>query len=94
MTDSREPDDLVRLQAHLGRSLGAFLRRDGFAVPRAGAARASPGARPSATDSRRAGRPGPVLGADHFLGDERQVRALAKEIKRLIIEDGRRGVGV
>ncbi len=35
-----------------------------------------------------------LLGGTVFLDDERTVRALAKEIKRLLAEDRRRGLGV
>ena len=35
-----------------------------------------------------------LMGGTVFLDDERRVRALAKEIKRLIVEDRRRGLGV
>ncbi len=35
-----------------------------------------------------------LSGGPIFLDDERRIRALAKEIKRLIGEDGRRGLGV
>ncbi len=35
-----------------------------------------------------------LFGAPIFLDDERRIRALAKEIKRLINEDRRRGLGV
>ena len=47
-----------------------------------------------------AGEPGAVtvnvnlMGGAVFLDDERRVRALAKEIKRLITEDKRRGLPV
>ncbi len=35
-----------------------------------------------------------LVGEVFFLDDERRMRALAKEIKRLIAEDRRRGLGV
>ena len=35
-----------------------------------------------------------LSGGPIFLDDERRIRALAKEIKRLIGEDRRRGLGV
>ena len=35
-----------------------------------------------------------LMGGTLFLDDERAIRALAKEIKRLLAEDRRRGLGV
>ena len=35
-----------------------------------------------------------LMGGAVFLDDERTIRALAKEIKRLLTEDRRRGLGV
>ncbi len=35
-----------------------------------------------------------MMGGTVFLDDERTIRALAKEIKRLLAEDRRRGLGV
>ena len=94
-------------RAEADRRLGEYLARLGLASPPAAARRDSAGRRlPTPADAALAGsRPTPsaepglnvnvnLNGGAVFLDDERQLRALAKEIKRLITEDKRRGIGI
>ena len=87
-------DGLERLRERAGRIVGDYARGGSLGVPRADGSAA--GGR-----SRAAGDGGGAVtvnvslsGGPIFLDDERRIRALAKEIKRLIGEDGRRGLGV
>ena len=102
MSSQQDAEELSSLRAHLNRPLTSLLHRMSFFVPRSGnrhgVTRASGG--PVG--------PGPVMptqrvepvenvglkGDAVFLDDERRVRALAKEIKHLITEDKRRGIGI
>ena len=81
------------LRSSLGSSLSVYLDRFIFATPRGGnhgpAARARGVAEPGAISVNV-----DLKGGAIFLDDERRVRALAKEIKRLIGEDRRRGLAV
>lgn len=98
---------LSRLEGDADRSLTLLLQRSGFAVPASMTAAAEAG-NPSTSGNitpipaaqETVSAPGAVNvsvnlgGVTVFLDDERRVWALAKEIKRLIIEDLRRGIGV
>ncbi len=87
------PDRLDRLRERADRILGDYARGGSLPVPRADGP-ASAGQRRSVGDNH-----GPVTvnvslsGGPIFLDDERRIRALAKEIRRLIGEDRRRGLG-
>ncbi len=88
------PERLDVLRERAGRILGDYARDGSLAVPRADEPAAA--GRPRA-----AGDGGGAItvnvrlsGGPIFLDDERRIRALAKEIKRLIGEDRRRGLGV
>ena len=98
---------LSRLKGDANRPLTLLLQCSGFAVPASMTAAAEAGnpstsgsitAIPAARETVSA--PGAVNvslnlgGGTVFLDDERRVWALAKEIKRLVIEDRRRGIGV
>ena len=88
---------LSRLRADAASSLRSFLRQTTLQVA-VHEQTAEPDGRMSS------GRPAPTPGVDLanakpmsetiLLDDERRLRALAKEIKRLITEDTRRGLGV
>ena len=87
-------DGLERLRERAGRILGDYGRDGSLDVPRAD--------EPAAAGRPRAAGDGggaitvnvSLSGGPIFLDDERRIRALAKEIKRLIGEDRRRGLGV
>ena len=87
---------LSRLRATADSSLRSYLRQVAFPVALRDQA-ADPDGR---TASGRPQPPGAVLmnarlkGKNILLDDERTLRALAKEIKLLITEDNRRGLGV
>ena len=80
MTDSTRTEDLLGDQ--LDRALASYLVRLSFSVPRGGNAQ---WARRTSSGTRR---------SNSIEDNERAMRALAKEIKRLIIEDKRRGIGI
>ena len=86
MTGSSDSRYLSDLHADLDRSLSSFLYRTGSLTPKGGRSR------DAARAAKRAGPAVDMVAA--ILDDERGVRALAKEIKRLITEDKRRGMGV
>lgn len=96
MARKGEREDLSRLSAESERSVRALLARVGLVSGATPVSTASPGGV--------TGESGPAAGAvtvsvnlmggTIFLDDERRVRALAKEIKRLITEDKRRGLAV
>ena len=107
MTNDLRLERLSLLKAEANRSLRSFLRRNRFVTPRSGADRDTQHrAEPSigllpAIPSRGAGASSDAVNVNVnlssgtiFLDDERRMRALAKEIKRLISEDRRRGLGV
>lgn len=78
---------LEHLRARARRSLRSFLRRNSFTThvhpsPRSAA---NPTAPSSSVDIS-------LISEVPLLRDERLMRALAKEIKRLIAEDSRRGI--
>lgn len=81
------------MRSNLESSLSVYLDRFIFATPRGGN-------RSSAARARDVAESGAVSvnvdlkGGAIFLDDERSIRALAKEIKRLIGEDKRRGLAV
>lgn len=78
---------LSRLRADANRSLRSFSMRTGR-LPRDSSER---------SDGTASGGPSVnvnLVGEVFFLDDERRMRSLAKEIKRLITEDRRRGLGV
>ena len=83
MSGSPGRERLDELRTELSRSLAPVSRRRGFVTSRT--ARAGGGGR---------GAPPAPNGVRSALPDERGMRALAKEIKRLITEDSRRGIGV
>ena len=107
MSDDYERDHLSRLRRELSGSFLSLMSRSAFAMPRGGGghpvtraggvAWSTYGA--SGTPDSGLGPQAPystadLRGGDLLLNDERKVRALAKEIKRLITEDKRRGIGV
>ena len=87
------PDRLDRLRERAGRILGDCARGGSLPVPRAD------GQAPAERQRSVGDNHGPVTvnvslsGGPIFLDDERRIRALAKEIRRLIGEDRRRGLG-
>ena len=94
-------------RAEAERRLGDYLARLSFVTPTAATRRPS-GGRPLSSpidsaalafQSRPSPEPGLNInvnlhGGAIVLDNERQLRALAKEIKRLITEDSRRGIGL
>ena len=107
MTNDSRSERLSLLKAEANRSLRSFLRRNRIVTPRSGTDRdprhpdtSSIGLLPvipprGATASSDAVNVNVNLsGGTIFLDDERRIRSLAKEIKRLISEDRRRGLGV
>ena len=88
---------LSRLRANVASSLRSYLRQATFPVA-VDEQTAEPGGR--TVSGRPTTPPGVSLmnarpkGKTILLDDERTLRALAKEIKRLITEDKRRGLGV
>jgi hypothetical protein len=72
----------------VGHTLSSFLYPAGSPVSRTGR-RAATGTPAGAVGVSKKPKGGTI-----FLDDERRLRSLAKEIKRLIIEDKRRGLGV
>ena len=106
MNNSTDVEKLSRLRRVLSQSMKSYLDEAGFLAPvglprpaiaQAGGGAAQVGAPPSA-------RPGDngqgalnvhvnLNGGVIFLDDERRMRTLAKEIKRLIAEENRRGLG-
>ena len=89
-----EADRLDGLRERAGRIVGEYARGGSLGVPR-GDGSAAGGRRRSAGDGGEGVTVNVSLsGGPIFLDDERRIRALAKEIKRLIGEDGRRGLGV
>ena len=108
MNGSSDPVRLSHLRTELNRSLSSFIQRTSTVTSRLGSRRrlsqAGVGDDPPRTEhAARRRRAGQVVDATRagsdptggalFLDDERGVRALAKEIKRLIAEDIRRGIG-
>ena len=98
---------LELLRTEVNSSLRSFLHRTRLLTPGSGAPRGvargapAPGVAVPVVGSKDADpAPGAVvvnvnlMGGTIFLDDERRVRALAKEIKRLITEDTRRGLGI
>ena len=107
MTDNDCTRRLSSLRTDVDRSLRSFVRR-ALSSARASAVQGSrerrPGASegasaPPASEMPRAGLGSGLanvrlMGAMMLLDDERRARALAKEIKRLIMEDTRRGLSI
>ncbi len=90
----RGADGLERLRERADRIVGEYARGGEFRVPRADGA-ANGGRRSAMGEGGGAVMVNVSLsGGPIFLDDERRIRALAKEIKRLIGEDRRRGLGV
>ena len=100
-------EQLSRLRSEVDRSLRPFLNRTGLLAPASGTSRgmarrvaASEAAVPALASNDAEAVSGAVvvnvnlMGGTIFLDDERRVRALAKEIRRLITEDTRRGLGI
>ena len=107
MTNDSRSERLSLLKAEANRSLRSFLRRNRLVTPRSRADRDTQHRAANSIGLLPAIPPrGAIASSDAvnvnvnlsggtiFLDDERRVRALAKEIKRLIIEDRRRGLGV
>ena len=107
MSSDSDARRLSRLRAELNSSLLSLMHRTSSSLPRGGnrpqVARAhggSAGVVPAMTEWPTGPVPDAVRvsvdlkGGAIFLDDERRVRALAKEIKRLITEDNRRGIGL
>ena len=108
MNGSSDPVRLLQLRTELNHSLASFIQRTSAVTSTLGSRRrlsqAGVGDDPPQTEHaaqrRRAGQAvdaksagGDPKGGASFLDNERGVRALAKEIKRLIAEDIRRGIG-
>ena len=98
MADGSNVDRLSSLEGELSRSLDGYLGRLRLPVRRRGSRRAASTARGKPADT-----PTSVAALGHhaireagggtvFSDDERALRALAKQIKRLISEDDRRGL--
>lgn len=96
MAREEKREDLSRLSSKSERSVHALLARVGLVSGATPVSTASPGG--GMGESGPAARAVTVnvnlMGGTIFLDDERRVRALAKEIKRLITEDKRRGLAV
>ncbi len=98
MASGANSRDVDELRASLGESVAALLVGSDFAMPTSGGrgrrrltgggARVAAGA----GDKLHVGRAS-LSSGEGMLRDERSMRALAKEIKRLITEDARRGIG-
>ncbi len=84
--------ELSRLRTHLNSCFDSFLRRTSFRTPPGDVAVVAPRQAGPIADAVSVNVN--LMGGAVFLDDERRVRALAKEIKRLIVEDKRRGIGV
>ena len=93
VSDARR-ERLARLKAEADHSLRLFLRGTTLSVPASGARWSMGGSKDVATSSGAVSVNVNLMGGTIFLDDERRVRALAKEIKRLITEDKRRGLAV
>jgi len=89
MSNRHDRRRLDQLRADLHRVLEPVLRGTDFVLPRSGSGRDATAAR-----RRASGVAGDLSRVPGSPGDERRIRALAKEIKRLITEDSRRGIGV
>ena len=107
MSTDFDSERLTSLRAQLNRSLSSLVQGTAVTTPRGGnrpGASRPLGVTPADTTAMApvgAGRSPNVVsvsvelkGGVIFMDDERQLRALAKEIKRLISEDNRRGLGV
>lgn len=99
MADSAYSRDVDELRAGLGGSVATLLAGTGFAISKGGGqgrrrvvggdTRAAAGASGKQLVAGAASSSG-----EGVLSDERSMRALAKQIKRLITEDARRGIGI
>ena len=104
-----QQDRLGELRARAASIVGGYARGSSLPTPRARDSEGSPQANGLSTQdggaplgrTRSASGDGGALsvnvtlsGGPIFLDDERRIRALAKEIKRLLSEDRRRGLGV
>ena len=93
MMASKGSEYLTRLRNEVDRSLASFLGRSSFVLPVA-ARRHGLGSRAANQSERGAARVGADPGGEATFPDsERKARELAKEIKSLIAEDIRRGIG-
>ncbi|MCH8206118.1 MAG: hypothetical protein IH956_03845 [Chloroflexi bacterium] len=94
MADGTTSARLARLSAEADRALRSFLRRTALFAASSATAATSTGTGPQTAE----GAPVQSTGEGNARGvvsrDERGQRALAKEIKRLITEDKRRGLPV
>ena len=85
-------DVLTDLRSSLAADVAGLARPSlTHSQPRDGGTATSPAARPGAEAVQVTVN---LNGGAVFLDDERRMRLLAREIKRLIIEDVRRGIGV
>ena len=89
MSSSHDRRRLDQLRADLYQALEPVLHGTSFVLSRRRPGRDVTGASP-----RTEGASGSLGVRTTFPGDERRIRALAKQIKRLITEDNRRGIGV
>ena len=106
MSPDQDSDELQRIRAYLNARLDSFVRRTSLHLPtgiegsgnigprghnpQVGPLTALQGSGPTATPaSNRIN----LKGMKAFQDNERSVRALAKEIKHLITEDMKRGIG-
>ena len=85
MARDARSEQLARLKEETDRSLRSFLRGTTLSAPTSGTRRGLV-RRTRASDG--------LTQIAVLLDDERMIRALAKEIKRLITEDKRRGLAV
>ena len=99
MADGAYLRDVAELRDSLGRAVATLLGEGGFARPTGGDRGGRPAGRGGTrTEAGAGGRPhiegSSSSSREAALRDERSMRALAKEIKRLITEDARRGIGI
>ena len=92
MADNDRSEHLSYLRTRANHSLRSFLRRGGFTSPGTGPRRRVDNRVPPTVPQ--TGANVRLLSGTTFLDDERGTRALAKEIKRLITEDRRRGLNI
>ena len=98
MASDDQSEHLSRLKAQANRSLRSFLKRGRFPTPGTGTRpridKRVPPTVPVRAASGTLALNARLLNGTVFLDDERSTRALAKEIKRLIAEDRRRGLNI
>ena len=94
LADETSSQRVARLSTEADETLRGFLRRTGmFAVLSEAGASSGPDSPPAGDGAYGTGEE-TARGRTRTPRDERPLRALAKEMKRLITEDKRRGLGV